>query len=444
MKKQGFSRLVFNYWLLIIIPLIILTVYCLWLLRPRPVASPNLEGNKAESTTNNSAKTVSQPTEYFASFSDLFSGTAWLDKNQTSLVRDSSAMVFTFKPNLQLTNLGSCLDLDNQCQLVDNWLDIDRSCIGDKCLKIKDGQLIYQQKRLALPTNNQAKLLNLSVSLLEDRWFIGGVQRLAEKEYQPLAWLFDGQKFTAINLLNSNNQPAQSQYLGYLVAGGRVDSFLVLYSAYDGLAWQFKGSEMRSLNHFFGIRVNAGGFRPKIIYTGQGRDTTWYVFNQANQPVRWLKFWQNGTDWIEGALDLSNQLPIDSQSVYLSVNSSKNNLQAKIINGQGQAYFWSINDLGFISPNDSQVVSVNLTSYDQVKPKIIGATIANALGGWSGFNQKWSLSIDGQHWQAVNIGERFNFSKPAEQLWWRWQVSPPINQWQSPCLKMITLNYFRL
>jgi len=445
MKKCKTLYLTFGLWLLVIVSLIILIACCLWLAKQGPVKNSKLNSGKGiELVTSNNTETVNQSTEYFTSFSDLFSGTAWFDKSRTSLVRDPSAMVFTFQPNISLTNLGSCSNLHSQCQSIDNQLNINQVCINKKCLMIKNDQLIYQQKQVVLPVNGQAKLLNLSISPLGDRWFIGGVQQLAEKQYQPLAWLFDGQEFRVINLLASDNHPAQSQHLGYLSAGGQTNSFLILYSAYDGLAWQVNGSEVRDLSHFFGIRINVGGFRPKIIYTGQGKNTTWYVFNQGDQPVRWLKFWQNGTDWIEGVLDLSNRLPTDSQSAHFLASIFDNSLKAKIVNNQGQAHLWLINDLGFISSGDGQIVSVNLAFYNKVKPRIIGALVADALGGWSGFEQEWYLSVDGQHWQAVNIGERLDFSKPVEQLWWRWRVLPSTDQWQSPCLRMITVHYFRL
>lgn len=445
MKGCKTIHLAFGLWLLVVVLLVILIACCLWLVKQRPVKNSKLNSEKGiELATSNNTETVDQSTEYFTSFSDLFSGTAWFDKDKTSLTRDSSAMAFTFQPNISLTDLGSCSSLDSQCQSIDNQLNINQACIDKKCLMIKNDQLIYRQKQLVLPVNGQAKLLNLSISTLGDRWFIGGVQQLAEKKYQPLAWLFDGKEFKVVNLLDSDNHPVQSQYLGHLTAGGQANNFLVLYSAYDGLAWQFNGPEVRDLSPFFSIRVNAGGFRPKIIYTGQGKNTTWYVFNQGDQPVRWLKFWQNGTDWIEGGLDLSNRLPSDSQSAHFLVNLFDNSLKAKVVDGRGQAHLWSINDLGFISSDDGQIVSVNLTSYDKIKPRIVGALVAGALGGWSGFEQEWSLSADGQHWQTVTIGERLNFSKPAEQLWWRWRVLPSADQWHSPCLKMITINYFRL
>ncbi|HNW20222.1 MAG TPA: hypothetical protein PKK28_03490 [bacterium] len=444
MKKRKTRHSAFNLRPFIIVLLVVLTVCCLWLVGKWLMSAHRFNKNSADYIINHNATTTNQPTEYFSSFSDLFSGTAWFDSDKTSLIRDPSAMVFTFKPNIELTDLGNCSALNKQCRLIDSQSDINQACIKDQCLTIKNGRLFYRQKRVDLPIDGQTELLNLSVNSINDRWLIGGVQKLADKDYRPLAWLFDGKELVAVDLLDHNHQPAHSQYLGYLAAAGQADSFLVLYSAYEGLAWQINGSEVRDLSHFFGIRINAGGFRPKIIYTGHGKNITWYVFNQAEQPIRWLKFWQNGTDWIEGVLDLSNRWPTDSQAVYFAIHPGTNNLQAKVTNNQGQSHLWSVNDLGFISSNNDQIVSVNLTSYDQIKPRIVGAVIAGAWGGWSGFEQAWSLSDDGQHWQAVNIGERLNFSKPVEQLWWRWQVGPSADQWRSPCLKMITLNYFRL
>lgn len=444
MTKQKKDGLVV-YLALSIVLLVIFLGCGWWSTRRQPTIQPIIN-DKLEVASNNNLATIvtEKPVERFISFSDLFSGSARLDQQQTNLTRDPSAMVFTFKPNIQLTNLGDCSTATKQCQLIDYQLDSRQVCLDGKCLAVKGNQLIYQQRQLTLPNSDGAELINLDISSLKDRWFIGGVKKLAGERYQPLAWLFDGQKFVAINLLGSNGQPVKVKYLGYVAAGGQASNFLVLYSAYDGLAWQFNGPEMRDLSPFFGIRVNAGGFRPKIIYTGQGKNTTWYVFNQGDQPVRWLKFWQNGTDWIEGMLDLSDRLPIGSQSAHFLVDFATNNLQAKIINSREQASLWSVNDLGFILPGSGQVVSTNLIYNDQVKPQIVGAVMADALGGWSGFEQEWSLSTDNQHWQTVTIGERLNFSKPAEQLWWRWRVLPSADQWRSPCLKMITINYFRL
>lgn len=443
MNKQKLYRLASNYWLLITVLLIILFGCCLWLVLRPPVSDLTIKATIKTTTTQGTKEAVS-PTEYSSSFSDSFSGTARLDQNRTTLTLDLSAMVFTFQPNFKWQALGNCSEIPAQCRLVDDQLSVNQACLNNKCLSIKNNQLFYQQQRLTLPISSEIKLINLSISALADRWLVGGVRELAENQYQPLAWLFDGRNFTAVNLSDTANRPVKTKYLGHLAAGGRVESFLVLYSAYDGLAWQVNGSETHNLSRFFGIRVNAGGFQPKIIYLGQGQDTTWYVFNQAGRPARWLKFWQNGTAWIEGGLDLSNSLPTGSQEAYFLADPSNKKLRAKIIDSQGQAQFWLVDDLGFIAPESGQVVSNDLIFYNRAKPQIIGATIANALGGWSGINQQWSLSLDGQQWQSVDLGQRLNFAQPTEQLWWRWQVESASNQWSSPCLKMVTINYYRL
>jgi len=284
----------------------------------------------------------------------------------------------------------------------------------------------------------------LTAELFANRWLVAGVRKLGDQGYQPLAWWFDGRDFQEISLLDGAGQVTKSKYLGQLAIGGRTDSILILYSAYDGLAWQVNGSEVRNLSSFFGMRINNGGFLPKIVTLGQGVNTTWYIFDQGGQQARWLKFWQNGTVWIEGGLDLSNSLPTGSQEAYFLTDPANKKLQVKVIDSQGQAQLWLVDDLGFIAPESGQVVSNDLIFYNRAKPQITGATIANALGGWFGIKQQWSLSLDGQQWQNVDLGQRLDFTQPTEQLWWRWQVESASNQWSSPCLKMVTINYYRL
>jgi hypothetical protein len=117
---------------------------------------------------------------------------------------------------------------------------------------------------------------------------------------------------------------------------------------------------------------------------------------------------------------------------------------AKIVDVSGQSQLWSFADYGFAVSANSQVTSVNLTTYDRVKPQIVGAVVASAVGGWSGLNNQWFLSTDGQNWQTVQLGQRLNFQQSVDQLWWRWQVRPSTDAYLSPCLKMITINYYRL
>ena len=175
-------------------------------------------------------------------------------------------------------------------------------------------------------------------------------------------------------------------------------------------------------------------------------ETLWFVFDRSASQARLLKFWQNGSPWIEAMTDLSFKLPVPSMAAIFTVNSlTPLTLRAKLVNSEGQSSVWLLTDNGFVlPPQASQVTSVNLTGYNTAKPKIIGAIVADMLGGWSQFNNQLFLSTDGQTWQPVNLGQRINFPSPADSLWWRWQVSPTANKQWSPCLKTITINYYRV
>jgi len=444
-KKRKYNL----FWLIFIIFIGILLViwFAFQQLAPQAiVVQENTNKNSINITDKQKLSVIHHEPEYLSSFSDLFSGTAWLDLEQTNLTRDQVGMVFTFKPNIEWQFLGDCSIMESRCQEINVQPTKQQFCLNNKaqnCLEIKNKQLIYQQRPLILPISDQERLVNLTVESFADRWLIAAVQKITEEQYQPKVWWFDGYDFKEIKLLDDVGKTVVSKYLGQMAIGGRTDSILILYSADDGLAWQVNGSEVRELSHFFGLRVNGGGFAPKIVYLGQGQDTVWYVFDQAGQQARLIKFWHNGTSWIEGGVDLTASLPSDSQAVYLTADSN-NNLTAKIIAGTGQASLWLMLDHGFIAPSSSQVTSVNLTVYDRVKPQIVGAVVAGAVGGWSGLANQWSLSTDGDNWQSVQLGQRLNFQQPVSQLWWRWQVQPNANAYLSPCLKMITINYYRL
>jgi len=413
------------------------------LLRRHEVTPPSVSTPTPKAEVNNN----SQSPEYWTSFTDLFSGTGWLDQAQTTLAHDTSGMVLTFAPDLEWQKLGDCQDsnIASICQQIDEANKKDEAgphCLTDgRCLSLQDGKISYKKKVVPLPLTSDEQLVNIAIAPLGERWVVAGVKVIAPEQYQPLAWWFDGSNFSAINLAGR-----VSNYLGQLGIGGSPDNFLILYSAKDGLAWQVKGEEIRDISYYFGFRVNNGGFKPAILKVNLSDETLWFVFDRSASQARLLKFWQNGSPWIEAMTDLSFKLPVPSMAAIFTVNSlTPLTLRAKLVNSEGQSSVWLLTDNGFVlPPQASQVTSVNLTGYNTAKPKIIGAIVADMLGGWSQFNNQLFLSTDGQTWQPVNLGQRINFPSPADSLWWRWQVSPTANKQWSPCLKTITINYYRV
>ena len=445
-RRKNKKRLYLRKLIFIIIGLLVLILLFgggyLWLRRheiaPSSVSAP---------TTKTGANNNAQSPEYWTSFTDLFSGTAWLDQSQTTLAHDTSGMVLTFAPDLEWQKLGNCQDpnIGAICQQIDEANRKNEAgphCLTDgRCLSLQDGQIIYQKKVVPLPVTSDEQLVNVAITPLGERWIVVGVKVIAPEQYQPLAWWFDGSNFSVINLASK-----VSNYLGQLAIGGSPDNFLILYSAEDGLAWQVRGDEIRDISYYFGFRVNNHGFKPAILQVNLNDDILWFVFDRSASQARLLKFWQNGSPWIEAMTNLSSKLPVPSSAAIFTVNSlTPLTLRAKLVDMEGQSSVWLLTDKGFILPSPAgQVTSVNLTSYSVAKAKIVGAKVADMLGGWSQFNNQLFLSTDGQTWQPVNLGQRINFPSPVDSLWWRWQVSPTANKQRSPCLKTITINYYRV
>lgn len=424
-------------------------IVCLFLLglffyRQLPWFRFNLEAEPANQVVTNFQiiPTNLKSQESFISFSDLFSSSAWLDRDKTSLFHNLSSMTLSFTPDINLELIGDC-PKNIVCQTIDQSMKNQTTCINDRCLNIVNNNLVYQERRVVWPAEIDA-VVKITIATFNDRWLVGVIINPQPEQYQIFLYWFDGINFEPI-LLNESEEPAQSRYLGQLSFGGQADNLLVLYSAYDGRAWQIQGSKIRDLKHYFGIRVNNGGFWPGIISQQYDGQTVWYVFDRGGNQSRLLKFWQNDSDWIEGSIDLSDQLPQGSRSAQFLAGETADKLDVKIIDSDGQASLWSMTDRGFVQSSDfAQVVSVSLMTYSQHNPvNIVGASIADIIGGWSGFEVIWFLSTDGINWQIVQPGQRLNFDQPVGQLWWRWQIKPSSNRQYSPCLKKINLYYYR-
>ncbi len=378
--------------------------------------------------------------EYHGSFSDIFSGVAWTDTERTTLSYDSVAMSYSYKPNIFVEDLGDCSIRTDDCLAIDNSLKT-KSCLKGQCLEVKDDRLFYNQQE-KFPAGEE-KISRFKIKIIGQRWLVAGIISLANGDYQPTLWWFDGDNFDQIKLLLSNGQQPKTNYLGNFAISGQNDQVLVLYSDPFGLAWQINGQEVRDISSYFNSRINNNGFNPEIISFGQGNETIWYVFDRDQKQVKFLKFWQNGTKWIEGVRSLAEFLPEGVSSLILKLNSTNQpEFLAKALLGNQKKLF-KIKDQGFTALDDSVFVSKNLTTHSLNKPNITRALISNLTGGWSGFEGQLSLSSDNKKWKEVNVGQEIVFSQTVNNLWWRLQVKANKNIYSSPCLKMINIDYYR-
>lgn len=378
--------------------------------------------------------------EYYGSFSDIFSGMAWSDTEKTTLSYDGVAMSYSYKPNIFIEDLGSCSARPEDCLTVNNSFKI-KNCLNGQCLEIKNDRLFYNQQE-KFPVDKE-KISRLKIKVIGQRWLVAGVVSLADGDYRPTLWWFDGNNFDQIKLLLSNGQQPKTNYLGNFAIGSQNDQVLVLYSDPFGLAWQINGQEVRDISSFFNSRINNNGFNPEIISFNQDGDVNWYIFDRDQKRPMFLKFWQNGTKWIEGSRSLTEFLPEGVSALILRLNSNNQpEFLAKVLLGNQEKLF-KIKDQGFVALKDSVFVSKNLTTYDLDKPDITRASISGLVGGWSGFEGQLSLSGDNKLWKKVNIGQEVLFSQTVDSLWWRLQIKANENIYSSPCLKMVSIDYYR-
>ncbi len=395
------------------------------------IQQSSLSENKTQFVQKKFIQPVAAEKEPTASFSDIFSSAAWFNEDETTLLRNDSAMTLTFEPKIKIEEAHGCPD-----SFIKN-----NNCLGKNCLSIKDNQIFYNQKLVNLPANYQ-EILNLASQPVVDKWLIAGVVKQGDS-YRPLLWWFDGQDFLAISLPLVNNQPPTIRYLGNFGLGSSGRSVLVLYSAEDGLAWQINGEEVRDISYLFPARVNNGGFKPGIIAFGQDQKTIWYVYDAAGERLRWLKLWQNNTNWIEGIISLASFLPTGTKQALMSIKpDNQPQISIAAYNEKKQCQLYTAIDYGFVQEK-RQVTSVSLTSYDKNKLPIVKAKINNVLGGWSGFENNWQLSFDNKKWQTVEIGQKLDDFGQSGDLWWRWQIGPSNNPYNSPCLKMVNLVFWQ-
>lgn len=452
-KTLGFDKVMTNFnkkqKILFIFCIIIFFVFLLLWLFYRPVK--NLDNQTLEPPvgflTNISSKTLTEnivkknDKGYTTSFSDIFSSQVWLNNQQTDFFWDYSMTALIFEPNYELQLKGDCQANQQKCQSIDNFILPEKVCsTNNGCLELFEDNLKYNGQQLNLP--EKGEIINLAFALFNNRWLISGVKKISDQQYQPLAWWFNNGDFQLVEL--PNNELILTKHPGRLAIGVSKESALVLYSAYEGRAWQINNQEIRDLGHLFGIRVNNGGFWPKIISSGDGKSTNWYVFDQSGSDLVFLKFWQNGTSWIEGGVSLTQYLPKGSRAAYFFPTKNEKELLIKIVNNSRQSKLWSFLDLGFKKEGVHQVTSINLTDHDQNKREIIGAVIRKVEGGLSGFTDQWSLSANGLDWSPVNLGQELYFASSSDKIFWRYQIKASSDNFSSPFIKMITLHSFIL
>jgi hypothetical protein len=388
-------------------------------------------------------------TSFINSFGDSFSSSAFLNREATNMHLDDISTALTFEPLYDFSKLGTCsgseCEFNKKVKVFDYGMEACLSGSRENCLKLVNNDLYFNGKALSLPEDiKRGKIISLSVGALDSKFLLGAVLAESADEY-GLVYSFDGKDFESIISKNSSNNISSKYHRqgGKIGFGGNDDNFLILYAGYRGQAFQVYNNEIIDISHMFGLRVVNKGFMPLILKSGKAEDSTWYVCSLDKDNPKFIKLWQNNTNYIQGSLDLSSDIYTSSnlydnfdycylsnnedKKVYLSFRSNNANSNLKSLN------IWQFKDNGFDNSYDYKVVSADILGKDNYVAsnaviKEIGLS-ANEKRYSNNINDFGSLylSTDNNDWQRVDVGQRVFFDENTKNLYWRLDLSSADN-----------------
>lgn len=399
-----------------------------------------------------------------SSFTDLFSGVGWLDQGATTLYRDNTTTAFTFPPVFGWQKIDSPSLSDGSYNFLEKRSDgTNLICIKNRCLAQNGLELRYSPnsspvsvesfrsdpsyRRVDLPAELEGKsLVNISIGALDSVWLLGAVTK--DISYEGFVFFFDGNKFTRVQV------PILSSYEGTLGFGGSDDDWLIVYGAYDGLAYRIRPAgetlfgavgpvypvRITDLSGFFGIRLMDGGFEPAVLRVGSADTLRWYVFSLTAGKPKLIKLFHNQAEEISGVVSFSDKIfggDVRKASFgFQGTNPQK--LLAKVDKGAGEE-LWEFSDLGFDKARTLDVFSSNINNYPA---EVRTAKITELDFSPNGARVNFFVTNDGRKWYNASPGSEIVFpNKEGRELRWRATFIPDSNPDTSPFLDRLRLDY---
>lgn len=292
-------------------------------------------------------------------------------------------------------------------------------------------QITFGGVRVNIPSDIDAKsVVNVTAGKLSDTWIAGFVTKESGGYRGRLYELRNG----ALVSLAYDSMSFASSYEGAFGFGGSDTDWMVVYGAYQGIAYRIRNGRATDLSRFFDIRIMNGGFRPAIVADGG----TWYAYRADAGVPRLIKLFSNGTDEIRGEADLTETIPFSAAALVRMVRLYSGTLIAEAEAGAVSAE-WEMEDRGFDNGKGSyELVSLNLLGYPATTRF---AGISEAAFDDGGGAVTWFISTDGETWHPATVGVLNEFSDKGTQLFWKAVVRPSKNPAYSPHFDRIRLDY---
>ena len=309
---------------------------------------------------------------YSNAFSEPFFNSYFVDTANTKLTLDDNITAMTFKPLYELKYEKKCSEA---------------SCGLEKAMEDISG-------KIKTPAELAGKnIKNISYNKLDNNWIVGFVISEGGQE-SGYAYVYDGSNLKPL-ITNVTDQRIMTKY-GYgggsISAGGSDNQFIIFYSGYEGIAFLYNNGNWQNLSQYFGLRVTKNGFNAKIIKGGSGNNATWYVCAEDGEKSKLIKLWQNKTDSIQGAIDLSSILNNRPARCFYKGDREVN----LVVDSSLQIF----KDRGFDNSHTYYYQSNNINSYvgkKVVKIYFLSSTINASKNSYSLF-----VSTDKKSWQKVS------------------------------------------
>lgn len=307
------------------------------------------------------------------SFGDNFSSSAYLDKNKTNLFLDDVVTSLTFPPIIEIEKVENFVESDNDW-IYTNEKNSCQFAPRNKCLRVvNEKEIFYNNRKIDLPREMWLEeIKKIDISFLSTKYVVSFSVAHGDQE-RMYSYFFDGNRYRVL-IGKDSSEKIITEYGrpgGVMVAGGSDDDFILLYSGYESKAFHYKNGKLFNISRFFGLRVSDEDFYPYIIKQGEGRESVWYILNLNDSKKRLIKLWQNNSEEIKGAIDLSynfkdfSGLKIKSFRLSREKKSELEFVFVKDENTVSPSYLkeegvWVLKDKGFDNSVERKAVSINL------------------------------------------------------------------------------------
>ncbi len=395
---------------------------------------------------NQSPLEGSSASPIYFSFTDLFSGTSWINLVSTTMYQDKKEDAFVLPPVFKWQKLNQPV---SGAGFVSKEADGSFiKCIGGNCLSVFEDNLFFNGKKISIPGRlNKNNISGVFIGALNTKWVVGFVSTNGGV-YGISIFTFDGNNFSEV--ATNGADLFSSAYEGTLGFGGDDDNWIAIYGAYQGNAYRFRKSgdnyEAEDLSKYFDIRVEAGGFEPSIIGpvtepSGSESIENWYVWSlTANNPTLVKIFGVAGGNII-GAVDFRDEiLPGAPMGALFKLNSSSKDsiaLEALVTDESNIQKSYMFTDYGFDRSKQYKVVSANGSSY----PWPVGAATISPSGvSEDGVQVKFFMSSNSRNWISATLGEKIQLDRKQPGLFWMAEVEPGSGNWSSPFFDYIRID----